>query len=192
MCTLLTLLCGCPTTAVRGTTELKAQDKHTLNTKSPCVRPHEAIAVADLAWTLSREALEVAGLIELEGGGIPMVCLIERPEPCCLGSGCVGPYKEANDGRTGMAARKAGCASPWTAWASLSWPPVCGPAWPDEPHCVLSGASEAGWEERLRHEVFNMAVLRFTRVRDPGYVSDVYTVIEPRVRAAWEEARRAK
>jgi hypothetical protein len=179
---------GCPTTAVQGTTEVKAQSEYTLNTQSPCVRAKEAIAVADMAWMLTREALQSAGLIKFKDpSGIPMVCLIEQPEPCCVNGYCVGPYKESDvPGRPGakiLTARKAGCSSNGFAWATLKWPPVCTDAWLDEPHCVESWAEQSlcGWEERLRHEVFNMGVLRWTGLRDPEYKTRVYTEIEPEV-----------
>lgn len=180
---LLLLLPACPTTAVQGTTEVKAQAEYTLGTQAPCIRPREAVAVADLAWVLSQEALESAGLVTLRGSGIPMVCLIEQPEPCCVAGGCAGPYKESFAQNTVLAARKAGCATAWTAWAALKWPPVVRSEWIEEPHVVQSWAeqSSCGWEDRLRHEVFNMAVLRWTKVHDPGYASPVYTEIEPKM-----------
>lgn len=184
----LVVLLHCRTTAIQGKTEIKAQTIHTLNTKQPCVRGEEALAVADLAWTLTREVLEEAGLIAFPNpSGIPMVCLIEQPEPCCVNSACVGPYKESDaPGKPGaviMAARKAGCSNDGFAWAALKWPPVCQDPWQDEPHCVEARAqqSSCGWEERLRHEVFNMGVLRWTKTWDPAYKTKVYTELEPKM-----------
>jgi hypothetical protein len=173
-----------PPSAEPGLCNLAAQAKYTLNTKQVCIRSQEAARVADLAWLLSLDALAEDGFVtdrrkavEQLRGSTNLVCLVEQPEPCCIGNGCVGPYQEG----TGKPARKAGCASDMHAWASIAWPPVCTAEWPDEPHCVAQGVETTGWPERLRHEIFNMAVLRWVKVRDPSYQHRVYTETEPKV-----------
>jgi hypothetical protein len=183
---LLLFISGCiSSSAEPGLCNITAQSEYTLNTKQVCINPENSIKVADLAWLLSLNVLvedryitDRRKAVESLNEGVNLVCLIELPEPCCIGGGCTGPYQEG----IGTPARKAGCANDYFAWASISWPPVCTEAWPDEPHCTTSEFVETvGWAERLRHEVFNMAVLRWVKIRDPSYLHRIYTETEPKM-----------
>jgi len=193
---LLLVMTGCKTTAVQGLCSVRGQEKHTLGTKQPCIRSSEAIRAADLAALLTLEAFVRHGVVkdreravlELQREG-NLVCLVLEPEPCCVNSACVGPYKEIGD--TVVGARKAGCASMYHAWASVRWPFVCGDTWPDEPHCTQdpSAIDMQGWPERLRHEVFNMLTQRWAglvaKARENQYETQEIYKLEPEVSSSF-------
>lgn len=188
---LLVLLCSCGTTAKHGFTAW-GQEKYTLNTAQSCVNGEDAVRLADKVLPEILTALKNAGHIKMSwpevvdrnrrwpGRPIVGVCLVEEPEPCCIGKACIPPVKDL-DGQP-VYARKSGCASDAHAWASLSWPPICRPEWKDEPHCVASASevSHAGWEQRLFHEIFNMSVQRWANYQRSGtgnyYNDKIYAV----------------
>jgi hypothetical protein len=190
---LICLLAACGTTAKHGFTSW-GQEKYTLNTAQTCIRGEDAVKLADRVLPEIAAALQKAGYIKrgwtdlVDGNrqwatGRPVmgVCLVPEPEACCIGSACRPPVKDLGGGKP-LFARKAGCASDAHAWASLSWPPVCRAEWPDEPKCVETAAetSEAGWESRLFHEVFNMAIQRWSNFQSTGgenyYQEKIYDV----------------
>lgn len=186
------LLCSCGTTAQHGWTAW-GQERHTLNTAQTCVRGEDAARLADRVLPAYLAELKAAGHVKLTwseiverdrrwpGRPIVGVCLVPEPEACCISGACAGPRKGA------LVARKSGCASDAHAWASLSWPPVCRPEWPDEPHCVQGAADvrSDGWQARLAHELFNVAILRWANYQASAgnhYNDQIYEV-ERRVRA---------
>lgn len=186
---LLALLAGCPSPGlVTGTTGIRSQAGYTLNTAAPCIRADLAVAIADRVLPLALEALQAAGhaprTATLDGSHIG-VCLIRDPERCSFGGATVGPF-----GPGGLPARKRGCASPWTAWASVCWPPRCRGAWPGEPHCTTGPASTAGWEVALVHEVWNLARQRWAGSSEPDYDKPAaLAAVEARVTAAYGSPR---
>lgn len=186
----LLLLAGCPSPGlVTGTTGIRSQAGFTLNTAAPCVHAAEAVAIAERALPLALAALVEAGHARagtrLDASHLG-VCLIREPEPCRGGGWAAGPC----DTDLGLCARKRGCASPWTAWASLCWPPRCTGLWPAEPHCTTTGATSSGWELALVHEVWNLARQRWGRSYEPDYRKPAaLAAVEAHVLAAYGPAR---
>lgn len=158
------LLIGCPSPGLyTGLTGVKSQNGYTLNTGQVCQHADIATQIADRVMVLSLAALVESGHVKDYNAAVAnetkiSTCIVRDPEPCTFAGWTNGPI--GPDGKT--AASKRGCASPWHAWASLCWPPVCTSAWPDEPHCVpAGGASTSGWEQALVHELFNVARARW-------------------------------
>lgn len=120
---LLALLCaGCPSTAGRGLTPIWQQRVHALGTSQPCLADPEVVRVADLALVLlAREAVAAGFDYEATARAVERarvgVCLIQRPEPCCLSPG-VGCQRDTD----GQVTPKAGCGGEGWAWVSLEWP----------------------------------------------------------------------
>lgn len=184
---ILALVCSCGTTAQYGFT-VWGQEKHTLNTVQTCIRGAEAARFADLAIPIILDELTKSKFIKQPwselvnrnrqawtGRPIVGVCLVPEPESCCIGSACAEPHKEIGDAIAH--ARKTGCASDSNAWASLAWPPVCTTAWPNEPHCVQPiEVKNTGWEVRLFHELFNLAIQRWAGYQGRGYTAEIYKV----------------
>lgn len=186
------MVISCKTSGSRGLCSILAQGpKFTLNTKQKCILSDEARLVGDLAHLLSLQALSEAGMLDYSKAveqmkeGTPMICVVPEPESCCISGMCAGPYNQEKT----LAARKAGCSSSFHAWASLTWPPICTSEWENEPHCVQErNNNNYDWRETLRHEVFNIAVQRWTKVWDPSYRDKIYTEIEPVMRERFNSA----
>jgi hypothetical protein len=184
------LLCGCPSPGlVTGLTGVTSQQGYTLNTTQKCVDAARAVEIADIAFPIYWRQLKGAGYIKDVASDMKRLdkvslCLIVDPEPCRGGGWTRGPFGPKLPGeKYPLAARKHGCASMYGCWSSKKWPPVCRKEWPDEPHCVTADqVSEVGWEKNYVHELYNVAVLRWTRVYSPDYKNDIYQVIGPKVK----------
>ncbi len=126
-------LLGC-TVPHQGLSVTAQSTKYTLNTKAKCIEPVKTMRLADRILPVVLDEISKAGLIDYQQAvnrlkGRVMVCMIPRPEPCCAGTACAGPFLRTTP------ARKAGC-TVWTSiWVSKTWPPSCSPEWPEEPHC---------------------------------------------------------
>ena len=82
------LLAACPSTALHSTVVpgLWLQRQHDLNTQQPCLDAPELLRCAEkMAPILLRRAAELGYSGDW---GRPALCLIERQEPCCIGSVC--------------------------------------------------------------------------------------------------------
>lgn len=107
------LLSGCATTERRGLTLISQQQRHTLHTRAGCASDPEVIRAADMALVLVVREAAAAGLVGYDIAPDRLrglsVCLVEEPEPCCIGSLCAsgGP--------------KAGCSGAGWAWVSRHW-----------------------------------------------------------------------
>jgi hypothetical protein len=173
------MLFGCPSPGLHvGLTGVKSQQGYAYNTEQPCIHAAETTRIADRVLVLSLHELTKAGYVKSYHdaakkvrNGTVNVCLIEKPEKCSSGGWTRGPFGPKLPGQKyPLAARKRGCATIWTAWASICWPPVCRKEWPDEPHCVKAGESKSnGWENGLIHELFNVARARFANVHQADY-----------------------
>lgn len=183
---ILLLLSGCPSPGlVVGLTGVKSQQGFTCSTTQKCIEAARAVEIADIALPIYLHQLTDAGYIkERPEPSTFRVCLVELPEPCKNGGWTKGPLGPTLPGeKYPLAARKRGCASGWHAWSAKKWPPVCRKVWPNEPHCVTADkVSEVGWENNYVHELYNMAVLRWTNVYQPDYKHDIYNVIGPKVK----------
>jgi hypothetical protein len=180
-----------------------AYDKHDLMTVADCYRPADAIKVSDIAMPIIYDELQKAGYIK----DLPtlqktikkqtIICLLPKPEPCTFGKVSAVPWKEIN-GRI-VGARKAGCSSEYTAWASIEYPFLCSEDWPDEPGCVKDATqiSSTKWQSTLVHELLNMIVARVAPSSLPaydltgkllhGYNGAIYSEIEPKIQVRFTE-----
>jgi hypothetical protein len=161
---LVAFLAGCPSPGLStGITGVISQEGYTCNTSQRCEHAAIATQIADRALLLSLTALVESGHVKDYSAAVKdatkvSVCIVRDPEPCAFAGWTAGPCNPALK----RCARKRGCASAWHAWASICWPPVCRPDWPDEPHCVpAGGASTSGWEQAFVHEIFNTARARW-------------------------------
>jgi len=133
ICVLLVATCQCRSPGlVKGESGLVSQEGYTLNTSQSCQQAREAVCIAEavLGHLRDKEPFRSRWGALTRKLDVLSICIVEQPDRCCFGV-CVGPY-----GPAGQPARKAGCASSSTIVASVLWPPVCTPEWPDEPHCV--------------------------------------------------------
>lgn len=188
---ILILLTGCPSPGlVTGITGVRSQQGYTASTTQKCIEAERAVEIADQALPIYFRQLKAAGYIKdravLEDNKF-YVCLVPKPEPCKNGGWTKGPFGPTLPGeKYPLAARKRGCASGWHAWSAKAWPPVCRDVWKDEPHCVTADkVSTVGWEGNYVHELYNMAVLRWTNVYQPNYEKDktgIYNVLGPKVK----------
>ena len=189
---LLALLAGCPSPGLStGLTGIISQAGYTCNTAQLCERADIATAIADRALPLALAALQESGhapaSAKLDGRKLS-VCLVRYPEQCAFGGWHQPPCNPALK----TCARKRGCASPWHAWGSVCWPPVCRPEWPDEPHCVTAGkARTAGWDTGLVHELFNLVRQRYAGSHEADYkkLPELFGVggVESRVMSAYQK-----
>jgi hypothetical protein len=174
-----------------------AYDRTDLMTTADCYRPADAIKVSDIALPIIYDELQKAGYIK----DLPalqkavkqhtLICLIPKPEPCVFGKIPAVPWKEIN-GRI-VGARKAGCSTEYTAWASIEYPFLCSEEWPDEPGCVADQSEilTTGWVSTLVHELLNVIVARVASSALPaydltgklikGYSGPIYSEIEPKI-----------
>jgi hypothetical protein len=180
------LLAGCPSPGlVKGLTGVRSQQGYSMvNTAQKCIDAKRAVEIADIALAIYLYQLSSAGYIkdrEVIEDNTFAVCLLPSAEPCRGGGWTRGPFGPTLPGeKYPLAARKRGCASRYAAWSAKQWPPVCRDVWKDEPHCVTADkVSEANWEKNYVHELYNMAVLRWTDVYKPDYRHDIYKVIGP-------------
>jgi hypothetical protein len=176
---LLAVTSGCSSPGLHvGLTGVKSQQGFGLGTSQKCEHAAETTRIADRVLVLSLHELTKAGYVKSYHDAAKNarnstinVCLITRPEKCASGGWTRGPFGPKLPGeKYPMAARKRGCATLWTAWSSVCWPPVCRKEWPDEPHCVKPGESSSkGWEDNLIHEIFNVARARWAGVNEADY-----------------------
>jgi len=199
---LILLLSGCYKHTWYGQYTM-AYDRTDLMTTADCYRPTDAIKVSDIALPIIYDELQKAGYIK----DLPalqkavkqhtLICLIPKPEPCVFGKIPAVPWKEIN-GRI-VGARKAGCSTEYTAWASIEYPFLCSGEWPDEPGCVTdtSKISSTRWPSTLAHELLNMIVARVASSALPsydmtgklikGYSGPIYETIEPKIQIRFME-----
>lgn len=186
------LLAGCPSPGlVTGITGVSSQQGFTLNTTQNCIDADKAVQIADIAFPIYFRHLTAAGYIkdslpaDTKSLAKVSLCLVEDPEPCRGGGWLRGPFGPKLPGeKYPMAARKHGCASMYGCWSSKKWPPVCRKEWPDEPHCVTADKVDLNWDWKKNyiHELYNVAVLRWTNVYQPNYKNDIYNVLGPKVK----------
>ena len=172
-------LSGCPSPGLHGSlVGVRAQDGYGLGTTQVCEHSAEVTRIADRILVLSLHELTKSGhvksyhdAVKSSSGMSLSACLIRKPERCCHGGWRLGPFGPKLPGeKYPLAARKRGCASMHSMWASACWPPVCRPEWPDEPHCVTADkVSTNGWEDIVIHELFNVARSRWANSHQNDY-----------------------
>jgi hypothetical protein len=173
------VLAGCPSPGLHGSlVGLRAQDGYSLGTDQVCERSAEVTRIADRVLVLSLHELTKSGhvksyheAVKSTAGMSMSACLIRNPEKCRHGGWTLGPFGPKLPGeKYPLAARKRGCASMYSMWASACWPPACRPEWKDEPHCVaVDKVSTKGWEDIVIHELFNAARARWAGVHEADY-----------------------
>lgn len=91
----LALLCACPSTALKSTVVpgLAVWTQDRLNSEQTCQRAPELLACAERqALYLFGKAVERGHASSTESvrrkWGHPMLCLVEKQEPCCVGEIC--------------------------------------------------------------------------------------------------------
>ena len=170
----LAILSGCPTTALHGT-YVWGQQKYSLNALQTCSAATELVPAADAMITQQIAKGAALGLwdaatltAEVKRHPIGM-CMIERPESCCVngGRGCVGPYRYDANGVPVQAARKGGCSGEGWTWVSRSWPPVCGADWPKEDHCAATSDPGYSWKGSTLRDEVNHGLI-WAAGHDPG------------------------
>lgn len=160
------LLSGCPSGG--GLTPIWAQQGRPLNSVGSCVSDSTLLPAADLALVLlAREAVAAGYGYEATAKAIkrPGVCLLQRPEPCCLGSVC-------QIDTDGAKRDKAGCTIPDGAlWISKEWP----------------AGTARDWRADLLHELSHIvaAALFVTQRRDHQVP---WAEVEARALAAYRAA----
>lgn len=175
----MVVLSGCSSPGLHiGLTGVRSQQGYASIASQKCEHADSATVIADRVLVLSLRELVKSGHVKsyheaaksLRGSSVT-VCLVNKPEPCKFGGWTRGPFGPKLPGqKSPIAARKRGCASMWTAWSSICWPPVCKSEWPKEPHCVEPGkSSPSGWEDNFIHEVFNVARSRWANVHQADY-----------------------
>lgn len=168
------LAAGCQTTAARGLTAIFQQRQFTQNTRQVCSSDPTVLAVADLALVLLvREAVRAGVVPSYEeaarrlGGRQIAACLVEEPEPCCVGSRC------AQGSRGPDMTPKAGCAGPGDGWfwVSRHWP----------------AGSPYAWGGQIVHELGHAIAIRLGVHQQPDH-HDAWAQVEARALAAFAAA----
>ena len=188
----LLLLSACPNSAYRGAFVIAQNPKYTLNTQHTCEAPEEALRLAELAMPLILQELERDGVIAdyaaavRQLAGKTMVCRIPAPEPCCMNRNYCAKPQQPGGGRY---ARKAGCTILSSVWYSETWPPICRPDWPSEPHC--DAVEPYDKEATLVHELINVVVSMVGDLIQPDYKHKIWEPggTEARIQAAFKVLR---
>jgi len=189
------MLGACPNPAYHGAVAYVQNPKYGLGTSHTCQNPEETLRVAEIIMPLILQEFEADGLIKDYSAAVKKlkghlgVCQISVPEPCCQSKYSCAPPRQAGEGRW---ARKAGCTiGGLSVWVSRSWPPVCRPDWPDEPHC--DALEPYNWELHLLHELCNAVLLTVVGIYDPEYKHAVWQPggTEDRIKAKFKALRTA-
>ena len=164
----LALLGGCTTglpTIVTGLTVSSGPKDHISLVE--CIDRDEVAEIAPVLWALLTQRTAEQGYVK-DGqlakwilGSDVRVCLIDEPQPCCMGGWpCAGPCEE-KDGVM-ICARKAGCATIGYAWVSKTWPPKC------TANQHKADAARCGdpnpdydWRQTMIHEMGNVLRLQY-------------------------------